>query len=363
MEFHLRNLKRRLGNSSGEAVLSMPKKALVKRANARPKLGLVGYFGWGNFGDELFLEAHHQYLGQDFDLTVANDLTVAPYFSRPVQELVDEVDGFVIGGGDLVNPVAVSSLYWREEYLQKPTFVYGIGVPSTKRRKKEAIIAYRKFMNHPNCKLVVARDRESYEWLRDNLQLGDKLHWYPDPVCALSRPAPKPQGDGKTLGVVMREHRSLNENMEHLKKMIAEARNNGYQIKHLVLATKELGSLDLARAQTLVEEGDELIHSESLHDLMSEIGACSMLATIKFHGMVVATMYGIPSIAMSVTPKNRNFLKMIERSEMLASYLSPELYKRVSFYPARIPNAVRYQLQRDAKKGYALLSKSIKSEL
>ncbi len=41
-------------------------------------------------------------------------------------------------------------------------------------------------------------------------------------------------------------------------------------------------------------------------------------------------------IAMSVTPKNRNFLKMIDRAEMLTSYTEPKLKDRLTMYPAPI---------------------------
>src|SRR4028118_1926988 len=98
----------------------------------RPKVGLVGYFGWGNFGDELFIETHRQYLSRHYDLEVVHDLLTEPYFTRPIEEVVEKYDAFLIGGGDLLNPARVSNLYWRMEYLQKPVFVMGLGVPTYK---------------------------------------------------------------------------------------------------------------------------------------------------------------------------------------------------------------------------------------
>lgn len=38
------------------------------------KIGLVGFFGWGNFGDELFIKAHRQYLGDIATLEPINNL-------------------------------------------------------------------------------------------------------------------------------------------------------------------------------------------------------------------------------------------------------------------------------------------------
>lgn len=330
----------------------------------RKKIGLVGYFGWGNFGDELFLEVHRQHLEGDYDLFVANDLLEEPYFSRPVADLADESDAFIIGGGDLINPLRVSGLYWDMDFLAKPVFIFGIGVPKQPFERVKVLDHYRRFTRHPNCKLVVARDQESYDWLKKNLELGDKLQWYPDPVCTLRKPAPAQIKAGeKVLGVTMREHRSLSEDMSPLRNMIDTAKGMGYSIKHIVLANQSLGKADLGRAKLIAQGDEEIVYTEDLHEMCREISSCSMLASIKFHGMVVATMYGIPTIAMSVTPKNRNFLRMIEREEMLASYTSDSLFERVSYHPARIHNRVRYHLRSQAEKGYDLLARELKASL
>lgn len=318
------------------------------------RVGMIGFFGWGNFGDELFLKAHRQHLAEDFELEVAHDISAAPYFSRPVTEVVDQYDGFLVGGGDLINPMRVSELYWRLEFLSKPVFVYGIGVPNQRGQRANVIEHYRKFFEHDNCKIIVARDPESYTWLKKTFNIDEKLHWYPDPVCALAKPSPI-EDEKKVLGVVMREHRSLDQNMDHVRSMIDRAKDYGYHIRHIVLANQELGEGDRRRAELIAEEGEEVVHSNDLDEMCQQISACSLLATIKFHGLVVATMYGVPAIAMSVTPKNKNFLRMIQRPEMCASYTDPKLADRLSRHPARIHQRVRADLYNRSRDGYALL--------
>ena len=328
----------------------------------KKKIALIGYFGWGNFGDELFLSTHHQMLSDTYDLFAANDLTKEPYFSFPVSDLVEKADAFLIGGGDLLNPTRVSPLYWKKEYLEKPVFIYGLGVPRQTHNRPKVIAHYKEFLQHPNCKMVVARDIESYTWIKNNIDPGDKLMWYPDPVCALRRPPATPPKE-KTLGVVMREHRSLDPNMQPVQDLITQARDMGYKIKHLVLANMELGKEDMKRAKIIATEGDEIFYSDDLNEMCQAISSCSLLATIKFHGMIVATMYGIPSIAMSVTPKNLNFLRMIERSEMAASYTNPNVKDHLSYYPARIPQLVRGNLYRRSTEGYQVLKKALAEAL
>ncbi len=326
----------------------------------KKRVGLVGYFGWGNFGDELFLSAHKEFLEDTFELEPVHDLFEEPYFSKPIEEVVDQFDAFLIGGGDLLNPVRVSSLYWRKEYLQKPVFVFGIGVPNRKWSRAGVTRTYQEFFQHPNCRLVVARDPESAGWIEKNLEPGCPTIWSPDAVCAMSLPLAKPQ-EKDVFGFVLRSHRSLNSELDPVKKLLAGARDMGYRVKHLVLGNMEIGQRDLEVAKTLADPSDEIFFTESLDEMCSEISTCAMLATIKFHGMVVATMYGVPAIALSVTPKNANFLRMLERPEMLVSYTDERSVDRVVRYPGRIHSSIRYRLRRDARAGYQKLKEAMEA--
>ena len=72
-----------------------PPAALVRRSGSRagsarpeggrPKVGLVGFYGPGNYGDELFLDAFREHLGAAMDLGVVFDSPTRPYFTRPVR--------------------------------------------------------------------------------------------------------------------------------------------------------------------------------------------------------------------------------------------------------------------------------------
>lgn len=328
----------------------------------KKRIALVGFFGWGNFGDELFIEAHRQMLEPAYDLFVANDMTRAPYFSEGPDPVVDQADAVLIGGGDLINPAQVSQLYWRPEFLRKPTFVYGIGVPSQPFSRKPVMDHYASFLEHDSCKIVVARDQESHDWLQHNFDLEGKLHWFPDAVCAYRRP-PAVRSEEKIFGIVMREHRTLDPDMSAVRAMADEAKRVGYKVRHIVLSNKELGAADLDRANLIATSDEEVFHSESLDEMCAQISACTMLASIKFHGLVVATMYGIPTIAMSVTPKNKNFLRMIQRPEMAASYRDPQVKDRVTAYPATIHTLVRGNLYRRSVAGYEVLKNALAAEL
>ena len=93
------------------------------------QLGLVGYYGFGNYGDELFREVFEASFPGD-RVEVLHDSPRAPWFSEGVAPAVSRVDRVIIGGGDLVIPWARSELYWRREYLEKPVHIAGVGVPT-----------------------------------------------------------------------------------------------------------------------------------------------------------------------------------------------------------------------------------------
>lgn len=326
------------------------------------KIGLVGYFGWGNFGDELFVQCHHQHLDGLVELKVVHDLLQEPYFTRDLSEVVKDYDGFLIGGGDLLNPVRMSTLYWRKEYLCKPVFITGLGVPNLKWNRLDILNAYRDFFQHENIKMVIARDPESTNWINANIKPRVPAQFFPDPVCSMRRPEAT-QNKEKLLGVVIRSHRSLTGDLSHLRRLIDKAVAMGYKVRHIVLGTESIGQADNEITKSFALAGEEIVYTESLADQCVAIAQCHALASIKFHGLIVATMYGIPTIALSTTPKNRNFLRMIDRMDLFGGYNQPDLDTRIFHYPARIHQQVRAHLFKQSTAGYNALKQALRETL
>lgn len=313
------------------------------------KVGLVGFFGWGNFGDELFVKVFEQWLGDKFDIKVLNDLTYKPYFSRPVEEVVAEVDAIVIGGGDLIIPWAMSDLYWRDEYLAKPVFIVGVGVPTWAQAKPHIIHRYKKFLTHENIKFFNVRDKESAEWVRKNISSEVIVNHSADIVFSLKMP-PKVKAEEKYFGIVTRDRKGTPDDLTQVKRLAEKAKSEGFKIKHIILGSGDVGKRDFERADDLDVEGKALVYSESLDELCQEISSCQMLASMKFHGTVVALNYGIPSIVLSATDKNRNLMRMIERRELLSSLNDETLPERVhSFVPVIPWTSIRMLRQRAEK--------------
>jgi polysaccharide pyruvyl transferase WcaK-like protein len=328
----------------------------------RKTIGLVGFFGWGNFGDELFIETFRHWLGKEFDLKVLNDLTSKPYFSRPLDEVMRGIDAIVIGGGDLVMPWTVSELYWKAAYLSVPVFVVGVGVPTWKGASAAAITTQAKFFQHPNVRMVEARDRESAEWITRHLKPKVEAGHSADIVFALPMPKVPPQANAtKALGVVTRDRKGEPDRLDQIEKLCKKAIDHGYAVRHIVLGIGEVGKRDLERANDLQIEGKEVVHSESLADLCVAIGQCTVLASMKFHGTVVALHYGVPSIVLSATDKSRNLMRMAERPDLLSSLADQHLADRFSPYVASIPSTTRRMLKQRAEGTMSRLAQALQA--
>ena len=321
------------------------------------KIGLVGFFGWGNFGDELFVEAYRQFLEPHFEVKVVHDLLKKPYFSRPIEEMIGDCDAFVIGGGDLIIPWSLSGLYWREEFLSKPVIINSVGVPTWGGYNQDVVEKLRSFVNNDNVRYVSARDPESAAWVAKHLKC-DKVTEAPDMVCALNLPPVTPPTD-PVLGIVTRSRRGDGDDYTQVMKLCEKAASHGYRIRHIILGNGLTGENDRATADQFHFADKEIIYSEDIWDQCRAIGECTALASMKFHGSVVAAMYGVPSIVLSPTDKSRNFMRRIERTDLLSNLKDERLADHFSPFMATIPQATRETLATGARQGLERL----KSEL
>lgn len=322
---------------------------------SKPRIGLVGYFGWGNFGDELFMEAHKQFLADDYDLEVVHDQLEQPYFSDSALENLKSYDGFLIGGGDLVNPNAVSELYWRKEYLEKPVFVHGIGCPNLKVKQSRALNYFHEFFSHDSVKHICLRDVESKNYFDTAVKPKIETITYPDAVFAMNVPVIKRDPKEKILGVVLRSHVSLVGEYEQVRKAVDEAKSLGYQVRIIVAAFGKLGEGDLAVSKEFAASDEEIFYSNDLMELCIAMGSCNLILSMKFHTLVVGSMYSVPVIQLSSTQKNRNLFRYIQRPDLLGNYHDIDLYRKVPLVPAPLHSLLVKKLKRDSMIGYEKL--------
>lgn len=331
------------------ALIGWPPEFRTRPRRARPKIGLVGFYGPGNYGDELFLDVFRQHLGSDVDLGAVFDSPTRPYFRRPVRDVVRDHDAIVIGGGDLLVPWGLGDRYWLTDYLRRPVHIAGVGVPTWRPAKPDVVAQLRRFVRHRNVKSITVRDEESAAWIREHLDPLVAVDATADLVFALDLPPVEPPDGSPILGINVR-WREGNDDYDAVRALAARGRELGYRLRTIVLSTGDVRTRDERAFEELAIDGPDVerIASEDLGTLTHAIGGCTMLASHKFHGTVVATAYGIPAISMSTTDKNRNLLRRLGRPELVCAFDDPSLPDRLSADPTPPDAVIRADLRRAA---------------
>ncbi|MGZ9277396.1 MAG: polysaccharide pyruvyl transferase family protein [Candidatus Limnocylindrales bacterium] len=325
-----------------------------------PRVGIVGFYGPGNYGDELFLDTFREHLAPALDLDVVFDAPTRPYFKRPVRDVVREHDAIVIGGGDLVIPWGLGDRYWLTDYLRRPVHVIGVGVPTWRPAKPSVVTALGRFLRHGNVRSISARDEESAAWIREHLRPRVQVEAAADLVFALTLPPVVRPVDPPILGITVR-WRAGGDDYSAVRALADRGRALGYRLRTIVLSTGIVRARDEAALLELGLTGDDIEHiaSDDLEALSRAIGECTMLASHKFHGSVVATSYGIPAISMSTTDKNRNLMGRLGRPEFVCAFDDQALPDRLARPPAPIDLAVRDAMARDARASLVRLRERV----
>lgn len=338
---------------------------LIAQFKDRPKVGLVGFFGWGNYGDELFLDGWRRSLSEHFDAKVVHDILKSPYFTGNPYIEADKYDAFVIGGGDLVIPNKVSQLYWHKAWLKKKVYIAGIGVPTWIKKEDPAVMRHmRNFFRHPNVQYIGVRDVESAEWIREKLEPRVEVRVAPDLVYGLPMPPAREYAEEKVLGVSIRQRRvTAEDDYAPLAKLVEEARRQGYSVKAVVLAGLRTGEADARAVERLPFEVDEVIRSEDMSELSAALGGLDVLASMKFHGSLVASMYGVPAIVLSPTTKSKNLFKALGRTELLSDLHDPEMAGKLEHAKTRISKDVIDAQKAGAREEMAHLVRQMRLQL
>jgi polysaccharide pyruvyl transferase WcaK-like protein len=264
----------------------------------------------------------------------------------------------VIGGGDLVIPWQYSGLYWRREYLELPVFITGVGVPNWGEEREDVVQRLQGFFQHANVRRVSARDRWSSEWISNRLQPRVAVDHAPDLVCALDLPKVRRKA-GKTMGIATRYRRGHDPEYSRLRDLVKHAIDEGWVVRQIVLGRGKVGAQDRRDALSLGVDDVEFVMSEEIDDLVRAVGACDVLYSMKFHGTVIASMYGTPSHVLVPTWKNRAFMELLGRPELLSHFNADDLPSTLHPVPQRHDPRVVAGLRARAKQEVASLREAL----
>ncbi|WP_158548118.1 polysaccharide pyruvyl transferase family protein [Desertihabitans brevis] len=263
------------------------------------RVGLVGYFGWGNFGDELMFQLWRQRLGGSVDAHRVHDLLHRPYFQASARDAAAPLDAIVIGGGDLIHPDSISPLYWNRAWLDKPVFVSGVGVAFERGGFRQDVPGrLTDFLGHPAVRSIGLRDAASAEWV--GAQLGsDRVRQSPDLAFAFELPPPLPRH--RVVGIALRK-RPSEDDRDTVARVVRWARERGLGTELLVLATGHTAQDELSHLSPAFP-GVSVRSVGSVDEQCQAISSYAVLFSAKFHGSVVALRYGTPTVSLRETHK------------------------------------------------------------
>lgn len=283
------------------------------------RIGLIGYFGWGNFGDELFLRQWQSALGEDCSFRV-NDLLQKPYTNRPAVDVADAADAFLIGGGDLIRTESISSLYWNRAWTRRPLVISGIGVAQeTERRRTDVVPRLRTFMADARILSLSARDAESKTWIEENLCPRVEVRLVPDLAYAavpLSGPEAAPHDGTRIVGVVLNKQ-VTDRDVDVMEAFLRAEQRGLVKLRLLVLATGVQRDQEIEQLRVHgLDNRAELFCG--VPEMIAAIAGLDVLYSAKFHGLVVAAAQGIPSRSLRTTSKAIGLAKRLGVPQMMA---------------------------------------------
>jgi polysaccharide pyruvyl transferase WcaK-like protein len=325
------------------------------------RIGLVGYFGHGNYGDELFLDIYRKYF-HDCELVVLRNVANNPTYPGINMDEIDRLDAIIIGGGDLFIPKYFAETYFDERLLQKPIYFHGTGVPLWIGKDEAVVARMAQFVQHANIRSINVRDAESAAWINRHLKPRFGADFSPDMVFAMNLPGVRRDPGKKVFGLIMRHLRVDESNWSNIIKLLDRAKGFGYEIRNIVLGTGKTRDDDLITLRDFDYPGIVNVDPNDLRSLTVAIGECDVIASTKFHGCVVATAYGIPSITLSTTDKFVNLMRMIDRRDLIGHYVHDDLPERLPKYIAPIPALTRRALRNEASAAMMRLRRFVLNE-
>jgi polysaccharide pyruvyl transferase WcaK-like protein len=300
------------------------------------KIGLVGYYGHGNFGDELFLYAFRRIFPVTeyrLDLLGRSGGLMRKYRDTRLSRIDKDYGAIIIGGGDLVIPgYDVSNQYFLPEFLEVPVFLHGIGVPTWTGHDEASCKKLKQFLRSPSVRGICARDQESADWINKALMPSVKATCADDLIFSLAstldfkyeRKTPK------TIGIVMRS--GQNKPGCYMKEFTHQLLAQGYKVKFIMLATGlelegDLGAVD--KLECTGSDQVEIVVRQSDVDLLHAFDGLDAVYSMKFHGCIAALMHGIPTVALITTDKFNNLYRKLGLGNFVIHHTNKRLLESV----------------------------------
>ena len=281
---------------------------------------VVGYYGFGNSGDEALLLTLLQQLPEEVEpMVLSNDpaSTTALYGVeasdrwnlREIHRLFRSADAFIWGGGSLMqdssswrNPMYYGGLMcWAQLYGLK-TIAWGQGIGPLQR-------GWTRWLTRHclrRCRAVSVRDEASSQLLKD---WGISHDLAPDPVWSLEAVDYQPDWTTPAIAVVLRHHPLLTP----ARLAVIQRALDVFQAQtgaQLLLMPFQETDVDLAQSlQRMCSASSRMVRIEDPRQLQSAFGSVKLAIAMRLHGLILAAAAGIPVFGLSYDPKVTQLMK------------------------------------------------------
>lgn len=276
----------------------------------KPKIGITGSLGRGNYGDELYVKAYQYWFGGWADLFLLTGLSRPKYFSEIKGNVTNLMDAIVMGGGDLLCPYRehIDPDFINPDYLKRPFHVAGIGVERNREDIDPKVLKrWSSFLKHPSVASISMRDSGSKKWIEEHINPNVPVTSHPDWVCALPLPKVEENEDKPILGLVTR-HIKEGKHYRLMEEAARILKNKGWRVVHIIGGVGPHGKKDYENSKLLKVDGKETMYSEDLDEISKALGKCSLVLSMKLHTTIVSTMYRVPTICVNPVAKAKAYM-------------------------------------------------------
>lgn len=287
------------------------------------KLFLLGYYGYGNIGDEALLASILALLKQGERYTfkvlsynaqkTAQDNQVEAVSRGKNINLIRHIaksDVLIVGGGSIIQDVTSSkSLYYYLSLLflgklfGKRVILLGNGYGPVNKWYNRAIASL--IIKHIDC--IVARDEQSYQHFIDS---GAK-RVYNGVDCAFSLDAStvKPLLKARPyIAISLRPWRKMDRTMQVIRQLILELDQRGYDTVLIAMKSPD----DDKQMSPLLDLGSHVhLVSEDMDAVLAALRGAELVIAMRLHALILAAMVGSPIIAISYDPKIDSFIDQV----------------------------------------------------
>ena len=233
------------------------------------RINIIGWYGAKNIGDESFRDV---FLQQFYD----HDLI---FSARPNLD----ADAIILGGGGVVNDQYLEGL----DTYTKPLYAAGVDIALSGKW-------WDQMQGLPFKKIYV----RSIEYANIAAVKAANIAYCPDLAFSLYGEQQQTKKTNRKCGFIISH--DLKGGIDHLGKLIRDLQNDFDEIVFIVVYTGK--PFDIAVTKSVAEESRcpySLVMPSSPMETLSIIADLDLIISMRFHGIIFATILGIPFLSLS----------------------------------------------------------------